>query len=88
MFSLETPWVNYVLPGGKSDPFFEVRKGRTKAEKDAGFLSLSMDVVMHGHENTQSMVYSGTKDPKTLLAKSNVVPKCLDPEWDEVKIDW
>ena len=82
------PWVNLDLPGGKSDPFFEVRKGRSEAEKMSALFSTPVGELMDGDKTTLSRNYMGTKGPKSLLARSNIVSKCLDPEWFEVEIDW
>jgi hypothetical protein len=31
--------------------------------------------------------YMGTKEEKSLLARSNIVYKCLSPVWQEVEVD-
>jgi hypothetical protein len=68
------------LIGGKSDPFFEVRKAHGEVTDDKG------KVLLDAY-SAPGADYMGTKEPKSLIAQSNIVKNCLDPEWFEVEIE-
>ncbi len=67
------------MVGGKSDPFFEVRKAH-------GAVTGQGKVLLDAYA-APGDTYMGTKDPRSLLAQSNIVKNCLDPEWLEVEIE-
>ena len=73
--------------GGKSDPYFEVRKAHgTVWSKEGGtFAQVPYKPPVPG-------VYFGTINSKSgkgdisLVARSNIIRNCLDPDWLTVKI--
>jgi hypothetical protein len=68
------------LAGGKSDPYFEVRKAHGAVMDEKG------NVLLDAYSSPGDG-YMGTKEPKSLIARSNIVKNCLDPEWFEVEIE-
>jgi hypothetical protein len=69
-----------MFAGGKSDPFFEVRKAHGAVMDETGS-------VLHETYSSPDQNYMGTKEEKSLVSKSNIVKNCLDPEWSEVEIE-
>ena len=65
--------------GGKSDPFFEVRKAHGDVKDDQG-------TVLFAYRQPGES-YMGSMDEKTLLVRSNIVRNCLNPTWQEVEVD-
>jgi hypothetical protein len=72
--------------GGKSDPYFEIRKGHGTVWVKEGtkFLQKPYTAPVAGK-------YSGTINSKSgkgdisLVARSNIIKNCLDPDWITVK---
>ena len=73
--------------GGKSDPYFEIRKGHGTVWVKEGtiFVQKPYSAPLPGTYNGTINSKSGTGDI-SLVARSNIIKNSLDPDWVTVKI--
>jgi hypothetical protein len=73
--------------GGKSDPYFEVRKAHGVV-----WLKEGRTYKEFPYESPKAGEYAGTINSRSgqgdisLVARSNIIRNCLDPDWLTVKI--
>jgi hypothetical protein len=77
---LRRPGFTYEWAGGKADPFFEIRKAHGAITDENG------KVLLESY-SAPNEAYMGTKEPKSIIARSNIVRNCLNPVWFEVEIE-
>ena len=73
--------------GGKSDPYFEIRKGHGTVwvKEGTSFVQKPYSAPLPGTYNGTINSKSGTGDI-SLVARSNIIKNSLDPDWVTVKI--